>query len=473
MTVRTLLAVVLMAWFADGCGRTGLLPSEVGDANRTQTSTSTVTSTSTDRSDASATSQPITDAGCPAGFTACGIRCYDLSRSADHCGQCRNACAPGIACQSSKCQQHQCKGALTFKALSAISTLDLNAPDVPSYAPVLGDFDGDGTLDFVGEPEADAAMSLLLGNGDGTFRARAVAPPVSTNWSAAAADLNGDGRLDLATISKGEAAVTVRFGNGDPATVFGPATTYPTPSAPGALLLADLDDDGRVDMVTAEAQHLSLWWGAADGPLAAPVDLPVGLTDPVSANPMNAYILRAADWNQDGVQDLLFGAYTLRMLLGRGDGTFDQEIACGLALNFGEPTGIVADFDRDGKLDLAMNSLQGTRVYLGMNGCNYSTAVSIPYPPPYGDIDSLAVADLDGDGNLDVITAGTDSTPSDHRVAVSLGDGHGGFASALAFPVSLALPSGNLLVGDLNHDTKLDLILTREDGWQVLLNTCP
>ena len=137
MIVRpaTVIAIGLMAWLAGGCGRTGLLPSEAGDANRTQTFTSTVTSTSTDLSDASATSQPSTDAGCPAGFTACGIRCYDLSRSAEHCGQCRNACAPGIACQSSKCQQHQCKGALTFKALSATSTLDLYAPDVAMLGP--------------------------------------------------------------------------------------------------------------------------------------------------------------------------------------------------------------------------------------------------------------------------------------------------------------------------------------------------
>ena len=153
-------------------------------------------------------------------------------------------------------------------------------------------------------------------------------------------------------------------------------------------------------------------------------------------------------------------------------GTFDDEIACGLALYRGDPNGVIADFDGDQKVDLLMYAQQGTRVYFGMNGCNYSTAVSIPYPPPYGEIDSLGLADLDGDGNPDIIVAAADSTAADNRIAVSLGDGHDKSAAPLAFPVNLTLPGGTFLVGDLNHDTKLDLILTRPDGWQVLLNTC-
>jgi hypothetical protein len=468
-------AALVMA-LAEGCGRTALLASDAREASAT--ATATATSTSSDGVDTSSPiSRPTTDGGCPAGFAVCGrgaaSRCHDLTRSPDHCGQCENSCAPGIACQSSKCQQYPCKAALTFRALPATSWGLLNPTDGAYYAPVLGDFDGDGTLDFVGQSGIGAPMGLLIGNGDGTFRARAIAIAFAGAWNAAAADLNGDGRLDLASIATGEAAVTVRIGNGDPATVFEPATTYPATSAPGGLVLADLDDDGHVDMVVAQPQRLTLWRGAAEGPFAAPVDIAVGLAVPVSYDASSAYLLRAADWNQDGVLDLLFGTYTLRMLLGRGDGTFDKEIACGLALERGHPSGIVADFDHDRKPDLVMNTLRGTQLFLGMNGCNYSTSASVPYAASTGPVDSVGVADVNGDGNPDIVGATADPTTEDNHVTVSLGDGRGGFSSPLAFPSGVAFSPGSILMGDLDHDTRLDIIVTRPDGWQVLLNTCP
>jgi hypothetical protein len=284
--LRFAIIITMIAWLSQGCGRTSLLATDARESVGTQTATSTVTSTG--GADTSpATSQPTSDGACPTGFTACGrgaaTRCYDLTRSPDHCGQCGNACAPGIACQSSRCQQYQCKGTLTFKALPGISTFQSgDYKSLSYYLPVLGDFDGDGTLDFVGQPGILAPMGLLLGQGDGTFQSHAIAPAFACTWSAAAADLNGDGRLDLAsitgTISGNDAAVTVRLGNGDPATLFEPAMTYPTPSSPRGLLFADLDDDGHVDMVAAETKRLTLWRGASDGRFAEPVDIPVGST---------------------------------------------------------------------------------------------------------------------------------------------------------------------------------------------------
>ena len=465
-----LVAAALLGWTTLGCGRTSLLGPTAQDASGTLTATSTVTSTGGSGTSPS-TSQPTTNGLCPIGFTACGrgaaTLCYDLSRSPEHCGQCGNACAPGIVCQSSVCQQYQCKGALTFKTLPAISTVDPGDDSFSSlsyYLPVLGDFDGDGTLDFVGQPGMKAPMGLLLGKGDGTFRSHAIASAFAYGWSAAAADLNGDGRLDLASITGrntgNDAAVTVRLGNGDPVTLFEPATTYPTPSSPGALLLADLDDDGHVDMVAAEAKRLTLWRGAAEGRFADPVDIPVGSNAPAVSGV--AYFLLAADWNRDGILDLLFGASTLRMLLGRGDGTFEKEIACGLALD--SPSGnILADFDHDEKIDMVV----GSKVFLGMNGCNFSTLVSL-----VGGGSPAGVADLNGDGNLDIVS-GSSTMTGDTQTSVLLGDGHGGFTSPLNFPAFSGQPGGAFLVGDLDHDTRLDIIVTRPDGWQVLLNTCP
>lgn len=224
--------------------------------------------------------------------------------------------------------------------------------------------------------------------------------------------------------------------------------------------MADLDDDGHVDMAVAETKRLSLWRGAAEGRLADPVDIPVGSNAPVASGV--AYFLLAADWNRDGILDLLFGASTLRMLLGRGDGTFEKEIACGLALD--SPSGnILADFDHDQKIDMVV----GSKVVLGMNGCNFSSLVSLP-----GGGSPSAVADLNGDGNPEIV-ATSQTMNGDQQISVYLGDGHGGFPSPLIFSTFSGQPGGAFLVGDLNHDTKLDILVTRPDGWQVLLNTCP
>jgi hypothetical protein len=150
------------------------------------------------------------------------------------------------------------------------------------------------------------------------------------------------------------------------------------------------------------------------------------------------------------------------MLLGRGDGTFDKEIACGLALNENASGNALADFDHDQKIDMVV----GTKVFLGMNGCNFSTSVATRSGS------DVAVADLNGDGNPDIVTESS-TMPGDEQISVLLGDGHGGFASPLSFPSLGGQPYWNFLVGDLNRDTKLDIIVTRPDGWQVLLNTCP
>ena len=457
--------VAMMGWLIQGCGRTSLLASGVRDSSKAETTDSTVVSTGGTIT-SSTTAQPTSNGACPTGLFACGrgaaTRCYDLTRSSHHCGQCGNACAPGIACQSSRCQQYQCKGALTFYALPGISTVEPGDDffkSLSSYLPVLGDFDGDGTLDFVGLPGLFAPAGILLGKGDGTFQSHAIASDFANVWTAAAADLNGDGRLDLATVTENAAAVTVRLGNGDPSTLFAPATTYLASSPLDGLLFADLDDDGHTDLVAAGTNRLTLWRGAADGKLAEPVDIPMGST-PFPG--LSAYFLVAADWNGDGVPDLVFGSSTLRMLLGRGDGTFEEEIACGLALDENPSGNVLADFDHDRKIDMVV----GTRILLGLNACNFSTLVPIRSGEPG------AVADLDGDGNPDIVSRSS-TGPTGERISVLLGDGHGGFDSPLDFPISGGQPYGNLLVGDLNHDTKLDLIVTRPDGWQVLLNTCP
>lgn len=441
-------AIAMMGWIATGCGRTPL--SLANDASASTASTSDST-----------TSQSASDGGCPGGFTSCGrggaTLCYDLTRSPDHCGACANACAPGIACQSSTCQQYRCKGALSFKALPLVCPTCTGG-----YEPVLGDFNRDGILDLVGPTGSAGGMGILLGQGDGTFQPYLVVPSYASPWHAAAADLNGDGWLDLVTVAGGESAIDVRLGNGDTSIQFAPATTYSTQSPVLGLLLTDLDDDGHMDLVAAQDKKLTVWRGSASGTLGGPVEMPVGVAE---------NFLASADWNRDGVPDLLYGGSTLRMMFGRGDGTFDQDIACGISLAGSQPFPnthgtAFADFDHDQKVDM----VAGSRVVLlGMDGCNFTTLVGLPTYVA-GASGSVGVADLNGDGNADIVSA---FFAVDRELQAVLGDGRGKFAAPTVLSDVDVNKDAVYLTGDLNQDTKLDVVAASPSGWRVFLNTCP
>jgi hypothetical protein len=443
-----------------GCGRAALGVSSHRDAAHTQSGSPTV--------DASGTSQPSVGGQCPDGFSACGkgdgLRCYDLSRSKDHCGVCGSACAPGISCQAGTCQQYRCKGALGFKSL-ATSTGD---------ALTLGDFDGDGILDIVAGSEAGGPMTLRFGVGDGTFLAHQIidATPIDpgTGWQpgsqARAADLDGDSFADLASISGGDRSkVTVRRGSGSRNAPFGEPTDYPTTSnALSGLLLADFDADGRLDLAVGASKGLEFWRGQDGGRFEpqAPLDSP-DMDSSFSGIPL------AMDWNGDRVLDLVYGNFgfggygfpaiggsgNLFFRLGRGDSSFDPEVACALI------PGIVGDLDHDNRPDL----ISGSTLLLGIDGCHASKIVQLSDWPKQG---GIALADFNGDGNLDVVA------DYDKKITVRVGDGQGGFAQSLSMSAYQAgqWPLGILLDGDLNRDGKLDIVFARDGKWGVFLNTC-
>jgi hypothetical protein len=412
--------------------------------------------------DAPGESQVPIDGNCPDGLTACGrgdaIRCYDLGRTSDHCGACGHACAPGIACQAGTCQQHRCAGALTFKALASTPTTGR------MYGPALGDFDGDGILDLAGTPDATGAMSLLYGAGDGTFPARQVIDAAPVGWQALAGDIDRDGWLDLASMSSSDPnldarfTLTVRRGSGDRRAPFGQPTTYPTGENFSRVLLADFDADGRLDLVAGVRDGFEYRRGQEGGQFAAPTvvaaqdDLASFVGIPVSS-------AVAADWNGDQRLDLVYTAGpssgpSLHFRLGRGDGTFDAEVPCALAM------GVIGDIDNDGRSDVLSNPY----LLLGLATCNPKKVVTVSDWPEGA---RGALADLDGDGNLDVVIDGP--------VSVRLGDGKGGFSKTISLPgVGTATPPrGAFLFGDVNRDAKLDIVYTRPDGWSVFINTCP
>lgn len=439
--------------------------------------------------DAAPISQPPTGSECPDGYSPCGagdgLRCYDLSRSPDHCGACGTSCAAGIVCQTGACQQHRCTGPLSFKTMMLGSAGSVFA---------LGDFDGDGILDLVGAwGDSNSPMSLQYGVGDGTFSAGQIiddapdpVPPGSGTitpvsycygWQALVADLNGDGLPDLTSIgcggdsmATGAAAVRVRLGSGSRNAPFAAPTSYPTASGALSLLLADFDADSYLDLVVGEAQGFEYWHGQGDGQF----ERQTVLTSGTGSAYLGPGIAVATDWNRDGVLDLVYGLSgtsdtiwlpggNLYYRLGHGDGSFDAEVVCPLV------AGIVGDLDHDGMPDLiSSSSTMGATMLLGIKGCSASRIVPITDWTKQG---GIALADLNGDGNLDVIV------DDNQAIAIHVGDGQGGFPEALTLPVSTGTagewPMGTFLVGDLNRDGKPDIVFARGGAWGALLNTCP
>ena len=141
---------------------------------------------------------------------------------------------------------------------------------------VAGDFNGDGRLDLAIANERDDEVSVLLGNGDGTF-APQVDYPVgsdpsagSSPFSIVAADLNGDGHLDLAVNDSEDGAISVLLGNGDG--TFAPQIIDPVGSEPYAFAAGDLNGDGHLDLALTNGE-VSVWLGDGDGTFTDPGQL--------------------------------------------------------------------------------------------------------------------------------------------------------------------------------------------------------
>jgi FG-GAP-like repeat/Abnormal spindle-like microcephaly-assoc'd, ASPM-SPD-2-Hydin len=261
----------------------------------------------------------------------------------------------------------------------------------------VGDFNGDGKLDLVVVNYLDNSISVLLGNGDGTFRAHVDYATGGGPNSVAVGDFNGDGRLDLAVTGGVNRTVSVLLGNGDGS--FEPQVDYETGSSPQSVAVGDLKGDGKLDLVVANANSntVSVLLGNGDGSFQGHVDYATG------SAPM---LVAMADLNGDGILDLAVAAFAdngaVSVLLGKGDGTFLPHVD--YATGGASTSAAVGDLNGDGKLDLAVsNAANNTVSVLLANGdgtfqphLDYGTA---SYPI------SLSLGDFNRDGRLDLAVA--------------------------------------------------------------------
>ncbi|HKA08240.1 MAG TPA: FG-GAP-like repeat-containing protein, partial [Gemmataceae bacterium] len=280
-----------------------------------------------------------------------------------------------------------------------------------------------------------------------------------------AADFNNDTVPDLAVVSFDSSTVSVLLGNGDG--TFQPAQTSATGAGPVSAAVGDFNRDGKLDLATANqgGDNVSVLLGNGNGTFQAPININIG-SAPTS--------VAVGDFNGDGKLDLGVVSnaedpfyYTpigeANVLLGIGDGSFSAPITTSLGSGY-HTSGAVADFNGDGKLDLAAaNADYGeVEVLLGDGHGNLSlqgTGGPCDYPV------SVAAGDVNGDAKLDVVTANYYGS-----VSVLLGDGAGGIASSQTYAADrgLAPVVVDVVLGDFNRDGKLDIATANNDDVSIL-----
>jgi hypothetical protein len=446
----------------------------------------------------------------------------------------------------------------TFKPPFTMSFKSIISDGVP----VLADFNGDGNLDIAA---VDGGVSVRPGDGKGAFGQPIVtlSPSLDNTYRILAVDLNGDGRMDLVTTApvagSGEYLLLPLEGLGNGKfTVMSPVTTLAATKAlatadfnkdskpdiaafgdtgasvllnagnftfvqapaqevapgPTDALLADCNWDGKLDLVTNSIGLVSVLPGNGNGTFGAPIDS-------VTISGAGPGQLAAGDFNGDGKLDLLTAVSTasgaqLAVLPGNGDGTFQAPVLSAPVASLGQFA--IADFNGDGKPDVAAISKAGIYVFLGIgdggfqaptvfgtpgvaiavgdlnrdgkpdlvtvasgvlsvflgNGDGTFTAGPVYDVPSWPDF--VVVRDVNGDGQPDVITAVTliqvspEATLSTNLVSVMFGNGDGTLGSPAYYPVGFY--PGQAIVADMNGDGLPDLLAMSEgdDNIALLLN---
>jgi FG-GAP-like repeat/FG-GAP repeat len=291
-----------------------------------------------------------------------------------------------------------------------------------------GDFNGDGQDDLAVTDTTDNAVWIMEGNGDGTFQAVGSYPVGQDPDAVTATSLSDDGALDLIVANANSNDVSVLLGNGDG--TFQTQQRYGVGNGPVSLAVADLNNDDRPDVVVANGQDgsVSVLLGRGDGTFQDT------LANPVGDGPQSAV---AFDFNRDGHEDLVTAdanSDDISVLLGNGDGTFQpaQIFAAGVF-----PVGVVeGDFNGDGRPDLAVVDAGvdgdggGISILLGNGDGTFQNAI---YDPTVSGSAPRAIVagDFLGNGVLDLAVA--DSGTND--VTIFLGDGRGHFAPLAPVPL--------------------------------------
>jgi len=336
-----------------------------------------------------------------------------------------------------------------------------NGPNVFAIAGLAaGDVDGDKIPDLVVTHNYSDGIGVMKGNGDGTFQAeKSITYATSVGDSLIQlVDLNGDGKLDILT-SDWMVGTAVLLGNGDG--TFQPSQSYATSGASG-YATGDVNGDGIPDIaMSGGGGGVTVLLGNGDGSFSPRADLPLGISQ---ADIMSATI---ADFNGDGKLDIAVAAGQngsgLAVLLNKGDGSFAAPV-------FSPWRGVsntlsahgAGDFNNDGHVDLVVG---GEYLLLGKGDGTFGAPIRFNMDVLSG---PFVVGDFNNDGNPDVVVVG--GYGETQPIELFLGNGDGTFQPERRFWNLKSIPGFYAVAADFNRDGDLDLAVTvNPSGVAVLL----
>jgi hypothetical protein len=332
---------------------------------------------------------------------------------------------------------------------------------------VAADLNGDGWQDLA-VVQYGGPVEVLVGDGTGHFGTKTDFNAGEQAFSMAVADFNADGNPDMAVVTgyPWQSAVSILLGDGTGS--FGSATNFNVGQGTRGIVADDFNGDGIPDLVTANfnSNDVSLLIGTGTGRFSAATSFAAG-TGPTS--------IATGDFNKDGKLDLAVVGRSAVILIGTGAGSFSET----LIFESGPYASSVAvgDLNNDGNLDLviANDGTDYVTVLMGDGTGSFGTGITVTvgqYPR------SAKIVDLNNDGIPDlVVTTQFNGGIGSNTVYVLLGLGGGTFGAAM--PVyyvggfGIYLPS--VAIGDFNGDGKPDIAVADPLAGRIVirLNTTP
>ena len=360
-------------------------------------------------------------------------------------------------------------GSLEPPAEEPESIFILGSDEATQFSPLdlaIGDIDGNSTLDIVTANSGSNSVSVLLGSGDGSFLPKTDISVGSYPSAVALGDLDNDGNQDLLVAEQFNNQVSVLLGNGDG--TFDEAVNYAVADNPTSVDLADLDNDGDLDLAVASSNDsVSTFLGNGDGTFGAETIVDVEITDNQPGS-----LVTLADLDADSDVELILSGYgygvdRLAVYSGNGDGTFSDGVS--LEAEGEVIESVATDLNGDGKLDLVTANQGNNSVSVMFGNGDGTFDPSVNYASGLTNT-GIAVDDVDSDGDEDIVLSGY-GFGSDDFVEVFLNDGEGVLTSSETVAVGNGPEAVKL--ADLNGDGSPDLVTAnRNDNTiSIRLNT--